>query len=182
MKLAQAALWKLWIVPKQGLLWLVVIHQLSQPVPNGATLGVAWQLQQLEKRRASTRPARRLQHNEPRLPFGFSCCRQESRNHVQSYFIQLYSPVIRLSWTCQAWLPRGETKGFLSSVRVHPECCCKRFSKHVNSNERPLMVLGLWRAQTNPDQCCFPDPLFFFLAQLWVSTCFPVLCLNPRSL
>lgn len=114
-----------------GLLWLVVIHQLSQPVPNRATLGVAWQLQQLEKRRASTRPARWLQHNEPHLPFGSSCCRQESRNHVQSYFIPLYSPVIRLSWTCQAWLPRGEAKGFLSSVCVHLECCCKRIFKHI---------------------------------------------------
>lgn len=110
-----------------------MIHRLSQPAPNGATLGVAWQLQQFWKRRASTRPARQLQHNQLHLPFGSSCCRQESRNRVQSYFIQLYSPVIRLSWTCQAWLPRGKTKGFffLSSVHVHPERCCKRISKHV---------------------------------------------------
>lgn len=134
-KLAQAALVESQSCSETGVIVAVCDSSGESPCFWWTPLGAAWQWQQLEKRRASTRPARQLQHNKPHLPFGSSCCRQESRNHVQSYFSQLYSPVIRLSRSCQAWLPRGQMKGFLSSIQ---ECCCKRMSKHV------ALMSSLW--------------------------------------
>lgn len=133
-KLAQAALVEclelLWSRGCCSCLWFIGWVTLFLMDTPRCCLAVA-----AEKRRASTHPARQLQHNEPHLPFGSSCCRQESRNHVQSYFSQLYSLVIRLFWTCHAWLPRGQMKGFLSSVQ---ECCCKRMSKHI------ALMSSLW--------------------------------------